>query len=215
MKQRITVQVDGLDAAASGAARITTQTPGAAARALNTSMQESREKLIKAAKERYALTTAGEKHLDELRQTERASASKLRAVMRIARPRSDMGYYESFPNVPLPGPRWKEAPKEGFRGHVLRSTPMYTLSGGQGNRSKAFLAQFKSGHVGMVNRLIGENASRPKPSRWRTKDGRVEPLETLGSPSGAAQVNTVWPEQEREAIADFRRSLAELMEAEQ
>lgn len=217
MKQTFVVQVNGLDAAASGTMRFARNTPGAAARALNSAIADSRARLVEAAKERYALTAAGERHLEKLRQTERASASRTVAKMSISTPISDMGYFESFPNIPLPGLRWREAPKEGFRGHILRSTPMYTLSG-KDNRSKAFLARFNSGHVGMVQRVVGSNAlagsksAYVKPTRWRTRDGRVEKLVTVGALSGAAQVNKVWPENEQAAADDFLKALDRVME---
>ena len=57
--------------------------------------------------------------------------------------------------------------------------------------------EFKSGHVGMVQRRIGSSSShtvteRGRP-RWRNKDGKVEKLVTMGSPSATAMHSTVWP----------------------
>ena len=71
------------------------------------------------------------------------------------------------------------------------------MTGDGANLSKGFLVEFKSGHVGMVQRRIGSSSShtvteRGRP-RWRNKDGKVEKLVTMGSPSATAMHSTVWP----------------------
>lgn len=212
--QIITMNAEGLIAAQKGARRTAQIVPGAVARGLNATIEKTRSRLVEEARERYAVNAAGERHLDDLRQQERASSARLVASMRIKKMRNDLGYFETQPNIPLPGIRWRSAPEGGFMGHVLRSTPMQTLSG-KGNKSKAFLARFTSGHVGMVQRVIG-SASRNTVTargyqRWRNKDGKVEKLETLGSPSAAAMINTVWPGKDVESAEFFLEKLEEAM----
>ena len=65
---------------------------------------------------------------------------------------------------------------------------MTALTGDGANLSKGFLVEFKSGHVGMVQRRIGSSSShtvteRGRP-RWRNKDGKVEKLVTTGKSVG-------------------------------
>ena len=83
------------------------------------------------------------------------------------------------------------------KARVLKSSTMTALTGDGANLSKGFLVEFKSGHVGMVQRRIGSSSShtvteRGRP-RWRNKDGKVEKLVTMGSPSATAMHSTVWP----------------------
>ena len=75
---------------------------------------------------------------------------------------------------------------------------MEALTGGHtalGQASKGFLVKFDSGHVGMVQRLIGRPAENPKSTRWRSKNGIVEKLYTMSSPSASAMHSTVWREE--------------------
>ena len=76
---------------------------------------------------------------------------------------------------------------------------------GKGNKAKAFLAEFKSGHVGMVQRIIGSDSGRETTKsgapRWRNNKGKVEKLVTLGSPSATAMHRRIWLDVEPEVEA--------------
>lgn len=217
MSRAIQFTVTGLDEAENDALRMVSAAPGAVARGLNETLEQTRKRLVEEAKGRYAVSAAGARHLDDLKQRERASPSRLMAEMRISKMRNDLAYFETEPDSPLPGVLWRKAPPSGFMGHVLKSTPLKTLPGVSG-RSKAFLAQFKSGHVGMVQRVLG-SSSRNKMTatgkpRWTNKDGNVEKVETRGSPSAAAMINTVWPGRDQESKDFFVSRLEQLMRGE-
>ena len=95
------------------------------------------------------------------------------------------------------GGNWVHSP-EFHTGKVLKKSPMEALTGGHtalGQASKGFLVKFDSGHVGMVQRLIGRPAANPKSTRWRSKNGVVEKLYTMSSPSASAMHSTVWREE--------------------
>lgn len=75
-----------------------------------------------------------------------------------------------------------------------------------GQGSKGFLAEFKSGHVGMIQRHIGaasrETTTKSGARRWRSKSGVVETTQTYGSPSGTAQHHTVWEKEDVHVYAE-------------
>jgi hypothetical protein len=81
---------------------------------------------------------------------------------------------------------------------VLKNSAYKELTG-TSQLSKGFLLEFKSGHVGMVQRRIGSSSDNTTTKngyqRW-TSNGKVEKLETMGSPSAAAMHRTIWPEVE-------------------
>jgi len=217
MSGAIHFTVTGLDEAQNDALRMVSAAPGAVARGLNETLDEAKKRLVEEARARYAVNAAGARHLDDLKQSKRAGPSSLVAEMRIKKMRNDLGYFETFPDQPMPGVQWHNAPRGGFKGHVLTGTSMKTLPGGYGT-SKAFLSRFKSGHVGMVQRLLGSKSRNTvtgsgKP-RWRNKFGDVEKVQTLGSPSAAAMINTVWPGRDQESQEFFVSRLEQLMRGE-
>jgi hypothetical protein len=85
------------------------------------------------------------------------------------------------------------------QGKVLKQSGMKPLTG-TANLGKGFVLEFQSGHVGMVQRVIGSNSNnrvtKKGYQRWTTGDGRVEKLQTMGSPSATAMHRTIWPEVE-------------------
>ncbi|MFR8333722.1 MAG: hypothetical protein ACLU9S_16255 [Oscillospiraceae bacterium] len=59
------------------------------------------------------------------------------------------------------------------------------------------MVEFKSGHVGMVQRCIGSSSSHTVTERGvrggGTRTGKWKVLVTMGSPSATAMHSTVWP----------------------
>ena len=83
---------------------------------------------------------------------------------------------------------------------------------GQGNLSKGFLVEFASGHVGMVQRVIGSSShntvtKKSGAPRWRNKDGNVETLQTMGSPSAAAMHHVIWEQVEPDVQDTLEKKL--------
>ena len=68
------------------------------------------------------------------------------------------------------------------------------------------MAEFKSGHIGMIQRHIGKESERTTTKsgapRWRSKSGVVETTQTYGSPSGTAQHHTVWEKEDVHVYAE-------------
>lgn len=197
------ITVDGLDDVARALGELKKKTPAVTKVALNATAREARKLMIAKAKARYAVNAAGQRHIRVLKQTGKATNSRLVAELYIKTPHNDLGYFETSPSRPYMGGDVANAP-EHFRGHVLKDSPMKKLEGKKskkGKLSKGFLLEFKSGHIGMVQRVIGSEGRntityRSKRPRWRNKEGKVEKLLTMGSPSATAMHNTIWPDVE-------------------
>ena len=196
----MTVTVAGLDDVSRALGNLKNKTPAAAKVAINATARETRKLMVAQAKARYAVNTAGRRHLKDLVQRKKATNSSLSAELHIRSFRNELANFQHRPTTPFPGRSVAMAP-EYFRGHVLKGTPMQKLKGGTNEAglhvSKGFLAHFKSGHVGMVQRIIGSRSDSTVTARvyprWRKKIGQVEKLVTMGSPSAAAMHRTIWP----------------------
>ena len=122
--------------------------------------------------------------------------------------------------MPHPGESWKTGP-DVFKARVLRSGGMHDLTG-DGAYSKGFLAEFKSGHIGMIQRNIGARSehttTKSGAQRWRSKSGVVEKTQTYGAPSGTAQHHTVWEKEDVHIYAEntlnarLEKQIAKVME---
>lgn len=196
----MTITIAGLDTVEAALGDLKRKTPAAAKVAINATAREARKLMIARAKARYAVNAAGQRHLKELVQRKKATNTSLNAEIHIAKMRNDLGYFRTNPPYPThyTGTAWVNGP-DVWSGKVLKSGSMKPLPG-SGNKGKAFLAEFKSGHVGMVQRVIGSSSSNTMTAkgrpRWRNAAGDVEKLVTLGSPSAAAMHRTIWPEVE-------------------
>ena len=190
----MTIEVDGLDDVSQVLGDLREKTPAVAKVAINATARQARKLMIARAKARYAVNTAGKKHLNELVQRKRATNTSLSAELRIASFRNDLGYFQNKPNQPFMGRDVARAP-EYFTARVLKTSPMKPLTG-KGRLSKGFLVEFKSGHVGMVQRIAGTGKFH-----YTVRSGAPsysDKMQTMGSPSAAAMHSTIWPEVEPE-----------------
>lgn len=171
--------------------------PRAMKNAVNQTATRARRTMIRQARLRYAVNAAGRRHLNQLKVRNRATEANPEAEIFISSRRNDLGDFKSNPSVPHMGTSWVLSP-EFHTSKVLKKSRMEPLRGGQtmlGTASKGFLVKFDSGHVGMVQRLIGKPAVNPKSTRWRSKNGVVEKLYTMSSPSASAMHSTIWREE--------------------
>ena len=67
---------------------------------------------------------------------------------------------------------------------------------GTSEKSKGFLVQFKSKHIGMVQRQLGVPADKDYTESGKERWQPNEKLVTMSSPSGSAMHRTVWEMQE-------------------
>ena len=149
--------------------------PRAMKNAVNQTATRAKNMMIRQAKLRYAVSTAGRRHLNQLKLRNRATIQNPTAEIFIKSRRNDLADFKTNPTEPHMGGNWVHSP-EFHTGKVLKKSPMDNLTGGQtliGPGSKGFLVRFESGHVGMVQRIIGKPAKNPKPTRWKSKNGII------------------------------------------
>lgn len=212
----MTITVAGIKDVERRLGKLKSKAPAAMKVAINATAREARKLMVAKAKARYAVNEKGRKHLDELKQKKKANNSSLLAELRIASMRSDLAYFKYSPTQVFTGQDvFTKAPSV-VRGKVLKTSPMKPLPG-QGNLSKGFLAEFASGHTGMVQRVKGSdggNAISQKSGiqRWRTADGRIEKMQTLSAPSGMSMHNTIWPDVEPDAVQYLQDRLDQQIE---
>mgnify|MGYP001521688596 CR=1 FL=1 len=204
----MTIEVDGLDDVSAVLGDLRKKTPAVAKVAINATARQARKLMIAEAKARYAVNSAGKRHLSDLVQRKKASNSSLSAELRIASYRNDLGYFQTRPNRPFVGHDVAQAP-EYFTARVLKTSPMKALTG-KGRLSKGFLVEFKSGHVGMVQRIVGTGRFH-----YTVRSGAPstsDKMQTMGSPSAAAMHSTIWPEVEPEVELFLAAKLTERAE---
>ena len=192
------------------------KTPAVIKVAVNATARETRKEMLRRVLKRYALTAKGKERAKGLKQKVKATNADPAAVLWIGGingARADLSYFQHMVTVPHPGLSWQTGPTV-FKARVLRSGGLHDLGGGPierngvtfGQGSKGFLAEFKSGHVGMIQRHIGKESERTTTKsgarRWRSKSGVVETTQTYGSPSGTAQHHTVWEKEDVHVYAE-------------
>ena len=192
------------------------KTPAVIKVAVNATARETRKEMLRRVLKRYALTAKGKERAKGLKQKVKATNADPAAVLWIGGingARADLSYFQHRVTVPHPGLSWQTGPTV-FKARVLRSGGLHDLGGGPierngvtfGRGSKGFLAEFKSGHIGMIQRHIGKESERTTTKsgapRWRSKSGVVETTQTYGSPSGTAQHHTVWEKEDVHVYAE-------------
>lgn len=218
----IVIGVEGLSKVEKELGNIRSKLPAVEKFAINKTARYTRKIMIQQAKTRYALNAAGQRHLKDLQQKKKATNSDATAELFIASMQNDLGYFTSSPKRPYVGMKVFGAP-EYFKGKVLKASPLKNLSG-TAKLSKGFLLEFSSGHVGMVQRVVGSSSknkvTKKGRPRWTTPDGRVEKVQTMGSPSPTAMHNTVFsivePEVEKyleDALLDRAERVLEIAKA--
>lgn len=192
------------------------KTPAVIKVAVNATARETRKEMLRRVLKRYALTAKGKERAKGLKQKVKATNADPAAVLWIGGingARADLSYFQHRVTVPHPGLSWQTGPTV-FKARVLRSGGLHDLGGGPierngvtfGQGSKGFLAEFKSGHVGMIQRHIGaassETTTKSGAPRWHSKSGVAETTQTYGSPSGTAQHHTVWEKEDVHVYAE-------------
>lgn len=178
---------------------LSNKTPAALKVAVNTTARQTRKLMLTEVKNRYDLNAAGRRMIEDLRQRQRATNRHPTAILAIMKNdpgafRADLGYFRTSPTKPFMGPSVRNAPPV-FQAHVLKGSPMIGLSG-TGGRSKGFLVQFKSKHIGMVQRQLGVPADKDYTESGKKRWKPNEKLVTMSSPSGSVMHHTVWEMQE-------------------
>lgn len=195
--RNVTIEIDGLDTVARALGNLQGRSPAAVKVAVNQTARQARKLMIAAAKARYTVNAAGARHLNDLKQKKKASNKSLAATLFISKMRNDLGYFENDPTQAYTGGDVFRHSPSFYKARVLAGSSLKPLPG-KGNLSKGFLMEFQSGHVGMVQRVIGSSSKNTETARgrprWQNGQGKVEKLQTMGAPSAAAMHAQVWPE---------------------
>lgn len=195
--RNVTIEIDGLDTVARALGNLQGRSPAAVKVAVNQTARQARKLMIAAAKARYTVNAAGQRHLNDLKQKKKANNSSLMATLFISKMRNDLGYFENDPTQAYTGGDVFRHSTSFYKARVLASSSLKPLPG-KGNLSKGFLMEFKSGHVGMVQRVIGSSSKNTETARgrprWQNEHGQVEKIQTMGAPSATAMHAQVWPE---------------------
>jgi hypothetical protein len=213
----MTIELIGESEIAAALGDLKKKTPAVIKSAVNSTARDGRKLMVKQAKAKYAVNAVGRKHLDQLKLRKKAKVTDLGAELGIGGPsqrsgmKNDLGYFKDSPSRAFMGLAVYQAPKF-FKAKVLKKSSMKKLTG-KGNLSKGFLLTFSSGHVGMVQRVIGSSSkntitNRGKP-RWANSVGNVEKVRTMGSPSAVAMHKTVWGDVEPDVEEMLDRRLKE------
>ena len=187
---------------------LSSKTPAVMKVAVNRTAREARKLMIKSAQKRYDLSAKGKEKVKGLKQRGKATNANPAAELFIGGGsfgvRNDLAYFRTDPKEPFMGHRVWSAPKY-FRARVLKKSAMKNLTG-KGNLSKGFLVQFKSGHIGMVQRVAGTKGpdyTQKGLPRWQPSNK----LQTMGAPSAVAMHRTVWKDVEPDVETILEESL--------
>lgn len=170
--------------------------------AANATARDVRREMIRHAEQRYELKPAGKRRLRQLKQRTKATDANAVAVLGVKSLAGDLGYFKNIPNRVFTGTDVANAP-EVVKARVLRGGSTYEMTA-VGNKSKGFLLEFESGHIGMVQR---NKSKRSGNTETRRGNPRWEPrhvLVTRTAPSETAMHTKVWPEVEDYAQARLR-----------
>lgn len=165
--------------------------------AINRTARQARKDVIAESLERYDLTAKGKEKAKQLRMRRLATNAVLMAELR----QSDKGlpldfaYFRHAPTTVFKGGAVKHAPQY-VQGRVLKSQAMHDLteetSPSYGEVSKGFLVEFKSGHIGMVQRDIGSRSKSDTTARGYRRWKPNEALVTMARPGGSGMGRAVW-----------------------
>ena len=195
-KSNLTIIVSGTEDVQRALGDLKNKTPAAVKVTINATARQARKLMIAEAKARYAVNAKGQQHLKDLVQRKKATNTSLNAEIHIASMRNDLGYFKYSPTGIFTGRDVFTKAADVVVAKVLKASGMKPLSG-DGAHSKGFLIKYKSGHIGMGQRLIGSNSDREVTEtgypRWRNADGKIEKVQTMGSPSATAMHHTIWP----------------------
>ncbi len=200
----IYIQILGMEEIEKALGDIKSKTPAVMKVTLNATARQARKVMIAKAKARYAVNSHGLKYLQVLKQKGTATNNKLATELYIKTPKNDLGYFQYSPKSIYTGQAvFTDAPST-VQAKVLKASQMKPLTGTAGF-SKGFVLEFSSGHVGMVQRVIGSSSSNTTTARgyerWTNSEGNVEKLQTMGSPSATKMHEKIWPEAEPEVLA--------------
>lgn len=155
--------------------------PSALSNAINRAAQNVKSNMAKLAAARYLVKQKDVK--PTITQTKSSKDTLSAEVVSHAQSKIDLYKFKTNPSKPKP-----KSPPDFYKSQVLKDSGLKELSGSQ-DRSKAFVAQMASGHVGVFERQL--DARRSSPRAGRKTDQPIVELMGLSIPSMIGQKDNV------------------------
>jgi hypothetical protein len=155
--------------------------PAALSNAINRAAQNVKSNMAKFSAARYLVKQKDVKAT--VKQTKSTKSSLSAEVVSVSQSKIDLYKFKANPTKPKP-----KNPPEFYQSQVLRDSGLKEL-GGSKDRSKAFVAQMASGHIGFFERRLDANRSSPRTGR--KVDQPIVELSGLAVPSMIGQKENV------------------------
>jgi exonuclease VII large subunit len=155
--------------------------PAVMSNAINRAAQNVKSNMAKLSAQRYLIKQKDVK--STITQTKSTKSTLSAQVVSHTENKIDLYKFKANPKNPRP-----QNPPEFYKSQVLKASGLKEL-GGSNDRSKAFVAQMASGHIGIFERKL--NAQRSSPRSGRKKDQPIVELMGLAVPSMIGQRDNV------------------------
>ena len=134
-------------------------------KAINTTAKQAKKDLIDKAREEYTVKAA---ELNKATEKHNATVSNLEATIEIESATRELTDFKT------------RVSKQGVKAQILKSSSMKLLQSQRGNRAKAFMTKFESGHQAIVQRQEGQT--------YKTAKGRQKRMEKYGPHADMTQI---------------------------
>lgn len=197
----LTITVAGLEDIVAALGDLKEKTPAVLKVAINATARQAARDAVKAAEQRYALTSRGREKLRDYKQRKKATNKNLLAIIHgddDALP-LNIVYFEHTPEKPYMGKAIGAAPAH-FRAKVLQSGGYQNLVSGNG-RSKGFLVDIHNAgsgndHLAILQRVLDSHTQRTTTNRgyprWKSPNGKIEKVYDMERPGVSSMGRAVW-----------------------
>lgn len=155
--------------------------PTVMSRAINRAAQNVKSNMAKLSAQRYLIKQKDVK--STITQTKSTKSTLSAQVVSQSQSKIDLYKFKANPKKPRP-----QKPPKFYKSQVLKAGSLKKL-GGSNDRSKAFVAQMASGHIGIFERQL--NSQRSSPRTGRKTDQPIVELMGLAVPTMIGQKDTI------------------------
>lgn len=134
-------------------------------KAINATAKQAKKDLTNKAREEYTVKASV---LNKATQKHNATVSNLEATIEVESATRELADFKT------------RVSKQGVKAQILKSSSMKLLQSQRGNRAKAFMTKFESGHQAIVQRQEGQT--------YKTANGRKKRVEKYGPHADMTQI---------------------------
>lgn len=153
-------------------------------KAINETAKQAKKDLLKKTREEYTVKAAV---LNKATEKHNATLSNLEATIKVKSASRELLDFKT------------RVSKQGVKAQILTSSSMKLLQSQKGNRAKAFLTQFQSGHKAIVQRQEGQ--------KYKTARGQRKRMEKYGPHADMTQIKKLLSVSAPKMIGDEKRVL--------